>query len=62
MFYAKSTGGFYVRGIHGNNIPADAVEITNEEHAARYAARKAAIEAGRNKTELDAVDTDLTKP
>lgn len=29
---------------------------------ARYAARKAAIEAARNKTELDAVDTDLTKP
>lgn len=28
----------------------------------RYAARKAAIEAARNKTELDAVDTDLTKP
>ena len=28
----------------------------------RYDARKAAIEAARNKTELDAVDTDLTKP
>lgn len=34
MFYAGSTGGFYVREIHGNNIPADAVEITKEEHAA----------------------------
>lgn len=39
MFYAKLTGGFYVRGIHGNNIPADAVEITNEEHAALLAAQ-----------------------
>lgn len=34
MFYSKSTGGFYDRAIHGNNIPADAVEITAEEHAA----------------------------
>lgn len=34
MFYSKSTGGFYDREIHGNNIPADAVEITAEQHAA----------------------------
>lgn len=34
MFYAKSTGGFYARSIHGDAIPADAVEITTEEHAA----------------------------
>jgi len=34
MFYAKSTGGFYDEAIHGDNIPADAVEITTEEHAA----------------------------
>jgi hypothetical protein len=34
MFYAKSTGGFYDRSIHGDAIPADAVEITTEEHAA----------------------------
>lgn len=33
MFYAKSTGGFYTREIHGGNIPADAVEISNDEHA-----------------------------
>ena len=32
MFYSKSTGGFYTREIHGDNIPADAVEITAEEH------------------------------
>ena len=32
MFYSKSTGGFYASEIHGDNIPADAVEITNEEH------------------------------
>ena len=37
MFYAKSTGGFYSREIHGDNIPADAVEITAEEHAALLA-------------------------
>ena len=34
MFYSKSTGGFYAREIHGDNIPADAVEITDAEHAA----------------------------
>lgn len=33
MFYAKSTGGFYVPEINGENIPADAVEISNAEHA-----------------------------
>ena len=34
MFYAQSTGGFYDREINGDNIPADAVEITAEEHVA----------------------------
>ncbi|MFN9280890.1 MAG: DUF4376 domain-containing protein [Betaproteobacteria bacterium] len=33
MFYASSTGGFYHPAIHGDNIPADAVEITDERHA-----------------------------
>jgi hypothetical protein len=33
-FYSKSAGGFYVDEIHGSNIPADAVEITEVEHAA----------------------------
>lgn len=34
MLYAKSTGGFYKPEIHGDAIPADAVEITEAEHAA----------------------------
>ena len=34
MYYSKSTGGFYDRAIHGDNIPADAVEITQQQHAA----------------------------
>jgi hypothetical protein len=34
MFYSKVTGGFYDTAIHGDNIPADAVEISNEEHSA----------------------------
>ena len=34
MFYSKTTGGFYAREIHGDNIPADAVEITATEHQA----------------------------
>ncbi len=32
--YSASTGGFYDIAIHGNNIPADAVEITDEQYAA----------------------------
>lgn len=31
MFYSQSTGGFYLPEIHGDAIPADAVEI-NREH------------------------------
>lgn len=34
MFYAKSTGGFYCPEIHGDNIPSDAVEITDDDYAA----------------------------
>ena len=34
MYYSKQTNGFYTPEIHGNNIPADAVEITPEQHAA----------------------------
>jgi len=34
MFYSKSTGGFYDREIHGANIPADALEITDAKYAA----------------------------
>jgi hypothetical protein len=34
MFYSKETGGFYDPKIHGKDIPADAVEITDAEHDA----------------------------
>ena len=34
MFYSKTTGGFYDSAIHGDAIPADAAEITVEEHQA----------------------------
>jgi hypothetical protein len=37
MFFSKGTMGFFDRAIHGNNIPADAVEITPQEHAALLA-------------------------
>ncbi|MDH4869799.1 hypothetical protein [Pseudomonas sp. BN515] len=33
MYFSKSTGGFYSREIHDDNMPADVVEITAEEHA-----------------------------
>ncbi len=34
MFYSAKTGGFYEKKIHGNNVPKDAVEISNDEHMA----------------------------
>lgn len=33
MFYSPSTKGFYDPAIHDENIPADAEEITTEQHA-----------------------------
>lgn len=33
MYYAASTGGFYSKAIHGDNMPADAVEISPERYA-----------------------------
>lgn len=36
MFYSKSTNGFYDIEIHGNNIPTDAVEITQELYQALF--------------------------
>lgn len=33
MYYSGSTNGFYDLSIHGDSIPGDAVEITNDEHA-----------------------------
>lgn len=32
MFYSKTTQGFYSPTIHGDNIPADAVEISDEHY------------------------------
>ena len=34
MYYSKQTDGFYASEIHGDNIPPDAVEITQQQHAA----------------------------
>lgn len=34
MFFSATTGGFYTREIHGDNMPSDVVEITAQEHAA----------------------------
>ena len=30
MLYSKSTNGFYDKDIHGDNVPADVVEISHE--------------------------------
>lgn len=36
-FFSAETGGFYSREIFGDNIPGDAVAITDEEHTALLA-------------------------
>lgn len=41
MFYSKTTSGFYDLEIHGNNVPADAVPITRQQHAALMAGQSA---------------------
>ena len=41
MFYSPTTGGFYDRKIHGDAIPANAIEITRDEHAALLAGQSA---------------------
>jgi hypothetical protein len=65
MFYSESTGGFYDPVIHGDNIPADAVEITSEEHATLLSAQSAGkiIQADSNGTPIavDPPTPSLTK-
>lgn len=41
MFYSKDTGGFYDNKIHAAAIPADAIEISRDEHAALLTAQSA---------------------
>ena len=43
MRYSKSNRGFYSHEIHGDAIPADAVEITCDEHAALLAGQSAGL-------------------
>lgn len=31
-YYSRSTKGFYDKEIHGNNIPSDVIQITDEHH------------------------------
>lgn len=39
MLFSAQTKGFYLPELHGDAVPADAVEITDEEHAALLAAQ-----------------------
>jgi hypothetical protein len=41
MLYSKSGGGFYHFAIHGDNAPADAVQITDDEYTALLAGQSA---------------------
>ena len=41
MKYAPSTGAFYAPEIHGTSIPADAVDITPQQHEALLTAQSA---------------------
>lgn len=37
IYYSKTTRGFYKPEIHGKGIPADAVEISDEQHSLLFA-------------------------
>lgn len=41
MLYSATTNGFYDPAIHGDTIPADSVEITQEEHTSLMAGQSA---------------------
>lgn len=43
MKYSKTTGGFYLEAIHGDNIPDDARPVTIERHAELMAAQSAGL-------------------
>lgn len=50
MYYSESTGSFYDAKINGDAIPADAIEISSEDHAALMAGQASGkrIVAGEN--------------
>lgn len=37
MLYSKSTRGFYAPHLHGDNVPDDVVEVTDERYAELFA-------------------------
>lgn len=39
MFYSKTTKGFYDQEIHGNNMPSDCVEVSQQDYDALFAAQ-----------------------
>ena len=47
-FFSKSTCGFYDKEIHGEHIPADAVEITDDEYKYLMDGQQAGKEIGVN--------------
>lgn len=49
-FYSAQNNGFYLPEVHGDEIPADVVEITAEEHAALMAGQASGkvIVVGKN--------------
>lgn len=38
-FYSASMRGFFVREVHGDNMPEDVVPVTEDEHTALFAAQ-----------------------
>ena len=44
MFYSKTTKGFYNLEIHGSNMPADCVEVSQQDYDALFAGQVAGKE------------------
>lgn len=63
-FYSRSTGGFYLQDVHGDSMPSDVVEITNEEHAELMTGQSAGkvITADRNGRPILVAPSEDTTP
>lgn len=57
IFYSVSIGGFYSSGVHGDELPSDAKEISREEYDRIFAGQAAGMAI-----EFDAIGPRLVAP
>ena len=63
MFYSPSRGGFYSSEVHGENIPSDAVAITDEQYLDLLAGQSAGKLIGPDANGFPAlIDREILPP